>query len=353
MRLKVGIGAILTAVLVASADVPEMISYQGRVAVNGTNFTGTGQFKFALVDAGTNTLWSNDGTSVDGSEPSSAIPLEVSRGLYSVLLGDGPKPIPAGVFGNETVLLRVWFDDGVHGSQRLTPDRRIAPVGYAMVAADVPAGAITEADLASGAVSADKIAAGAVGSEQLADGAAAANLAAGNQSAVPSGGMILSASSSNDDLAGVGYVKIGRVDLGDVWERRASGSPPVGRSTHVAVWTGSEMIVWGGTSGSGKLDDGARYDPAVDSWTAVSTTDAPAGRIYATAVWTGDEMIVWGGQIGGGYADDGGRYNPATDTWTPVTTTGAPSERSSHTAVWTGTKMIVWGGYNGNIRIAS
>src|SRR5262249_1047100 len=32
-----------------------------------------------------------------------------------------------------------------------------------------------------------------------------------------------------------------------------------------------------------------------DSWTATSTTNAPSGRYYHTAVWTGSEMIVWGG----------------------------------------------------------
>ncbi|HPA20884.1 MAG TPA: tail fiber domain-containing protein [Verrucomicrobiae bacterium] len=34
-------------------QVPEIMNYQGRVAVNGTNFDGTGQFKFSLVDDGT------------------------------------------------------------------------------------------------------------------------------------------------------------------------------------------------------------------------------------------------------------------------------------------------------------
>ena len=32
-----------------------------------------------------------------------------------------------------------------------------------------------------------------------------------------------------------------------------------------------------------------------DSWTATSTTNAPTGRTGHTAVWTGSEMIVWGG----------------------------------------------------------
>ena len=36
-----------------------------------------------------------------------------------------------------------------------------------------------------------------------------------------------------------------------------------------------------------------------DTWTATSTTSAPDGRYDHTAVWTGSEMIVWGGHNGG------------------------------------------------------
>ena len=35
--------------------------------------------------------------------------------------------------------------------------------------------------------------------------------------------------------------------------------------------------------------------PCTDQWTATSTTNAPSGRDRHTAVWTGSEMIVWGG----------------------------------------------------------
>ena len=55
------------------------------------------------------------------------------------------------------------------------------------------------------------------------------------------------------------------------------------------------MIVWGGEFNGGYLNTGGRYNPGTDSWMATSTTNAPAGRYGHTAVWTGSEMIVWGG----------------------------------------------------------
>ena len=46
---------------------------------------------------------------------------------------------------------------------------------------------------------------------------------------------------------------------------------------HTAVWTGSEMIVWGGGN-RGSYPDGGKYNPTTDSWTAVSATNEPLGR---------------------------------------------------------------------------
>jgi hypothetical protein len=125
-------------VLAAPAPaVPGIISHQGKITVSGTNYTGSGLFKFALVNAaGTTTYWSNDGTSTGGSEPTTAVSLTVARGVFSVNLGDTSvanmtQSIPASVFANSGVYLRVWFDDGVNGSQLLSPDRQITSVGYA------------------------------------------------------------------------------------------------------------------------------------------------------------------------------------------------------------------------------
>ena len=58
LRLTVpGLAAfLLAAAPVARAQIPQLINYQGRVAVGGVNFDGAGQFKFALVEgAGVNT----------------------------------------------------------------------------------------------------------------------------------------------------------------------------------------------------------------------------------------------------------------------------------------------------------
>jgi N-acetylneuraminic acid mutarotase len=130
----------------------------------------------------------------------------------------------------------------------------------------------------------------------------------------------------------------------DSWTATSNTNAPAGRYSHTAVWTGSQMIVWGGT---GFLNTGGRYNPSTNSWTATSTTGAPAGRTEHTAVWTGSEMIVWGGTPDNlSYLNTGGRYNPSTNSWAATSTTGAPAGRKSHTAVWTGSQMIVWGGTN-------
>src|SRR5262249_36712954 len=81
-----------------------------------------------------------------------------------------------------------------------------------------------------------------------------------------------------------------------------------------------------------------------NTWTATSTTNAPDARQGHTAVWTGTEMIVWGGVSVTTWENTGGRYNPSTDSWTATNTSDAPQGRVDHTAVWTGTEMIVWGG---------
>ncbi len=120
------------------AQVPQLLNYQGRVAVGTVNFDGSGQFKFAFVNAaGATAYWTNDGTHLDGSQPTTAVTIPVTKGLYSVLLGDtslGMAAIPVSAFTNSDVRLRIWFNDGPHGFQLLTPDQRLTSTAYALQA---------------------------------------------------------------------------------------------------------------------------------------------------------------------------------------------------------------------------
>jgi N-acetylneuraminic acid mutarotase len=133
----------------------------------------------------------------------------------------------------------------------------------------------------------------------------------------------------------------------DAWQPTTLSDAPTGRYDHTAIWTGDHVIVWGGYYAINYfLNDGYKYDPLGDTWIPISTVGAPIGRLRHTAIWTGQKMIVWGGESsgGGGTTDTGGIYDPASDTWTAVSTVGAPSAREEHSAVWTGQEMIVWGG---------
>ncbi len=115
----------------SAASAANTLNYQGRVISGGTAFTGTGQFKFAFVSADGGTVyWKNDGTT-DLTAPTTAVPLTVTKGIFSVLLGDASlsnmAAIPNNVFSNASMALRIWFNDGLKGFQQLSPDTKISP----------------------------------------------------------------------------------------------------------------------------------------------------------------------------------------------------------------------------------
>ncbi|MGH9845746.1 MAG: Kelch repeat-containing protein, partial [Blastocatellia bacterium] len=135
----------------------------------------------------------------------------------------------------------------------------------------------------------------------------------------------------------------------DTWTATNTTGAPESRFVHTAVWTGSEMIVWGGFNGT-ELDTGGRYNPTADMWTTTSTTGTPSARMNHSAVWTGNEMIVWGGRARSIDTNTGGRYNPAANAWVATATASAPNPRGNHSVIWTGSTMIVWGGLAGSTR---
>ena len=294
-------------------------TYQGRLNDGSIAATGVYDLRFTIYDALTG------GSAVSGPVTNSAT--SVSNGLFTATLDFG-----AGIFTG----VGRWLEIGVRTNSGgpaftiLAPRQPVAPAPYAVFAGNVNASGIS----------------GTISYNLLAPGAAASNLQASGQSPVPSGGMILSSNSNDSSLTGAGYVKLGTTVLGDAWEAGAVDSSLAGRIYQTAVWTGTEMIVWGGYNGSITFSNGSRYNPGSDIWTSLPATGAPSARQNHTAIWTGTEMIIWGGYDGSNYLNDGARYNPTSNIWSPVTNSGAPAVRSYHTAVWTGTEMIVWGGAN-------
>ena len=136
-----------------------------------------------------------------------------------------------------------------------------------------------------------------------------------------------------------------------------------GRVDFSSVWTGTHMLVWGGYGFTEACrprpcarDDGAAYDLNTNSWALMAPSGLSA-RGEHRAVWTGKEMVVWGGftatGLGGGPGfegdaasrrlNDGAAYNPADDTWSQLPDSPLLGRRG-HAMVWVGEKMVVWGG---------
>ncbi len=141
----------------------------------------------------------------------------------------------------------------------------------------------------------------------------------------------------------------------------AIAEPPAGfggRNTTSAIWTGGEMILYGGNeseTGPGRKD-GAIYSVAKNTWTPLPTPAfAVPGRKDHAAVWDGfRDMYVWGGRDTSDYLADGLIFDATTKSWQPMP--AAPlAARYLHGAVWSPvtSELIVWGGGGaGNTRLA-
>ena len=131
--------------------------------------------------------------------------------------------------------------------------------------------------------------------------------------------------------------------------RRLPPSPVV-QTRAVVVWTGSQMIGWGGGCCGDFLADGASYRPATNAWRKLPTSPLE-GRQTAAGAWTGREMVIVGGfreeEVGGVVQSvdlaDAAAYNPATRRWRRLPS--LPTGRRDATAVWDGRDVLVVGGF--------
>lgn len=134
-------------------------------------------------------------------------------------------------------------------------------------------------------------------------------------------------------------------------------APIPGRTGHVAVSTGDEMVVWGGFTYDGAarhaLGDGAAYSFETGEWREISTAPL-SGRGAALAVWTGDEVVVLGGQDGDGRSLlDAAAWDPETDEWRRVPVPGLAAAVGPSAAVWTGDELVVVGGTRSDPEVAN
>ncbi len=75
---------------------------------------------------------------------------------------------------------------------------------------------------------------------------------------------------------------------------------------------------------------------------STSMTNAPERRANHTAVWTGTQMIVWGGERRPSALVQWRTIQPRHGQLDSDPAHGAPTARYIHTAVWSGSEMIVW-----------
>jgi hypothetical protein len=136
--------------------------------------------------------------------------------------------------------------------------------------------------------------------------------------------------------------------------RPVPAAPLSPRYDATALWTGHEMVIFGGTSTDGDiLADGAAWDPVANRWRVLPAS--PLGpRDGAVVAWAGDRMVVWGGatvpppdnpDAPTEMRADGAAYVPATNRWAPVAAAPIPA-RAGAESVWTGSRLLVTGGYH-------
>jgi hypothetical protein len=123
------------------------------------------------------------------------------------------------------------------------------------------------------------------------------------------------------------------------WRRLA----PAALQGGPAVWDGHELlVVAAGTHGRQAL----AYTPSTNRWRRLAPL--PTARRGPSLIWTGKNVLVWGGAnlTGTRPVRDGVAYDPATNRWTPLPRSPLRA-RDGATVAWTGRSLIVWGGVIG------
>ncbi len=98
----------------------------------------------------------------------------------------------------------------------------------------------------------------------------------------------------------------------------SASSIPLSASGGVAAfsnmsYSAEELIYLKASSGS--LAPACSSAANIIRWSPISSSGAPSARTNHTAIWTGSQMIVWGGVNSGTYYNTGAIYTPSSDSW--------------------------------------
>ncbi len=110
--------SVWLACVAATAASGQVLNYSGRIAVDGSNFSGTGFFVFSIHAASGEILWASGDFPQAGTtrHPAATWQLAVREGIYQTRLGDTTAGMPAldtaRVLAAKEPFLRVWFHDG-------------------------------------------------------------------------------------------------------------------------------------------------------------------------------------------------------------------------------------------------
>ena len=110
--------------------------------------------------------------------------------------------------------------------------------------------------------------------------------------------------------------------------------PLSARTQAATVWTGHDLIVWGGQPSDSR---GADLNVAANRWSLLPPAPI-AGRPGAVAAWTGRVLLVWGGRG----ATDGASYDPTHRVWQRLPV--GPLPPLSRVAGWWGGSRLVIAG---------
>jgi len=106
--------------------------------------------------------------------------------------------------------------------------------------------------------------------------------------------------------------------VGDKWTTmQAMGSPSGRYSLHRQTGWAARLkprvtLLLGGYGANGYLTDGSMYNSTTNAWTAVNGWPSGASHLWGVAVWTGSEFVLWSGRSGtsSSLTTSGERYLP-------------------------------------------